>query len=365
MSHVSPAPTSPVTSAAYADEAARWEAVKARDENADGRFWFSVATTGVYCYPSCAARRPKRQNVGFHDSPQAAERAGFRPCKRCRPDLPPRRVRHARAVAQACRTIETAERAPTLDELAAEAGLSPFHFQRRFKAIVGVTPKQYASEHRARRLRRELGRGASVTDALYQAGYNSSGRFYAQSDGLLGMKPSTFARGGRGERIRWDIAESALGLALIAATSRGVCAVLLGDDRAELARDLGMRFPSATLERAEPGSEYSEWIARAVAMLDAPREAQELPLDVAGTAFQRQVWDALRRIPPGETTTYAEVAKRIGRPRAVRAVGAAIGANPVAVAIPCHRVIGSDGSLRGYRWGVERKRALLDREAEE
>jgi AraC family transcriptional regulator of adaptative response/methylated-DNA-[protein]-cysteine methyltransferase len=349
----------------YSGDRARWDAVKARDERADGRFWFSVATTGVYCYPSCAARRPRRENVEFHDSRAEAESSGFRACKRCRPDLPPRRARHAEAVARACRTIESAEQAPSLKELADAAGLSPYHFQRRFKEIAGVTPKQYATAYRAQRVRQGLTNGTSVTDAMYDAGYNSSGRFYEQSSAMLGMKPSVFAEGGRGEVIRWDATPSSLGQVLVAATGKGVCAILLGDARDELLEDLTARFPRATLERAERGSDFSAWVTRALTLIETPGRKTELPLDVAGTAFQRQVWAALREIPAGATTTYRDVAKRLGRPKAVRAVGAAIAANPVAVAIPCHRVIGSDGSLRGYRWGIERKRALLDREAQE
>lgn len=348
----------------YADDDARWQAVQARDEAADGHFWLSVATTGVYCYPSCAARHPLRRNVAFHDSRDAAERAGFRACKRCRPDLPPRRVRHAEAIARACRMIEERDEAPSLKDLAHAAGLSPHYFQRRFKAIVGVSPKQYASAFRAQRVRRALGNGASVTDVIYDAGFNSSARFYESSRELLGMKPSTFAKGGKGEIIRWDVAESWLGPVLVAATGRGICAVLFGESTEELQRSLAARFPRASYERAEPGSEFSGWLARTLALIEAPDQAIELPLDVRGTAFQRQVWDALRRIPAGETTTYQTVAKGIGRPKAVRAVASAIAANPVAIAIPCHRVVASNGTLAGYRWGLERKAALLRKEAQ-
>ena len=354
-----------VAAETYADVDSHWEAVKARDEGADGHFWFAVVTTGVYCYPSCAARRPRRENVRFYDSREQAGRAGFRPCKRCRSNLPPRRVRHAEAVACACRMIENAEQAPSLKELADAAGLSPHYFQRRFKEIAGVTPKQYATAYRAQRVRQELSNGTSVTDAMYDAGYNSSGRFYEQSSAMLGMKPRVFAEGGRGEVVRWDIAASSLGQVLVAATARGVCAILLGDARDELLEDLTARFPRATLERAERGSDFSAWVTRALTLIETPGRKTDLPLDLAGTAFQRQVWATLRQIPAGQTTTYRDIAKRLGKPKAVRAVGAAIAANPVAVAIPCHRVIGSDGSLRGYRWGIERKQALLDREAQE
>lgn len=347
------------------DENARWETVKSRDEAADGHFWFSVATTGVYCYPSCAARRPLRRNVEFHDSRDEAERAGFRACKRCRPDLPPRRVRHAEAVARACRMIEEADEPPSLQELADAAELSPHYFQRRFKALVGVTPKQYAIAFRAQRIRHELGNGASVTDAIYDAGFNSTARFYEQSRELLGMTPRTFAKGGADELIRWDVAESWLGPVLVAATELGICAILFGDNDDKLRADLADRFPRAALERAEPGSAYSGWLTRALTLIEAPNGDLDLPLDVAGTAFQHRVWAALREIPAGETTTYRAVAERIGRPQSARAVAGACAANPVAIAIPCHRVIASDGSLSGYRWGVERKAALLRKEAQE
>jgi len=354
-----------LTTNSYSQPEARWRAVLDRDSRADGQFWFSVATTGVYCYPSCPARRPRRTNVAYHDSAAAAERAGFRPCKRCRPDLPPRPARHAQAVSAACRTIETAERSPPLRQLADAAGLSPHHFHRVFKQITGVTPKQYATAHRAERVRQGLSAGKSVTDSIYDAGYASSSRFYASAAGDLGMKPSTFAKGGAGERIRWEVAESAVGPTLVAATERGVCAILFGASRAAVFGELKSRFPCAQLEPAEPNSEFAGWVARAMALIDDPHRAADLPIDVAGTAFQRRVWAVLRQIPPGATTTYSELAKQIGRPKAARAVAGACAANPVAVAIPCHRVLASDGSLSGYRWGKQRKQALLDRESEQ
>ena len=358
-------PNSQVAASAgcYANDKGRWEAVKARDEGAVGQFWFSVATTGVYCYPSCAARRPRREHVAFYDSREAAEQAGFRPCKRCRPDLPPRRVRHAEAVAQTCRIIEAAEKEPTLEELAAAVGLSLHYFHRRFKEIAGVTPKQYAAAHRAQRVQQELRDGDSVTEAIYGAGYSSSSRFYEKSRALLGMNPSTYAGGGRGEIIRWEVAESWLGSVLVGATARGICAILFGEDRDALTADLATRFPHATLEEADIDSDFSHWVARTIAFIDAPECGLDLPLDVAGTAFQQRVWAALRAVPAGVTTTYGEVARSIGEPRAARAVARACAANPVAVAIPCHRVLSSDGSLSGYRWGTERKQALLDKEA--
>ena len=261
--------------------------------------------------------------------------------------------------------IEEAEREPSLKELAAMAGLSPHHFQRRFKELAGVTPKQYASAHRTRRLRGALSKGGSVTKAIYDAGYNSATRLYEQSAAVLGMAPRVFAKGGAGEHIRWDVAPSWLGPVLIAATERGICAILLGETEETLFADLAARFSRATLERADEGSEFSAWLARALELIERPDRPVDLPLDVAGTAFQRRVWEALREIPPGETTTYRAVAERIGRPRAVRAVAGACASNPAAIAIPCHRVLASDGSLSGYRWGTDRKQALLRKEAQE
>jgi len=353
--------------ATYADDDARWRAVVARDEAAEGSFWFSVATTGVYCYPSCAARRPRRENVRFHATRADAERAGFRPCKRCRPDLPPRRVRRAEAVERACRAIERAlesgDQQPTLAALAADAGLSPHHFHRVFKAVAGVTPRAYAAARRAQRVRRGLRDGEGVTAAIHGAGYGSASRFYEQSDALLGMRPGAFAAGGAGVTVRWAVAPCWLGSVLVGATERGVAAILLGDGRGALARELRERLPRATLVEAERDSELARAVERVVALIEAPASGHALPLDVAGTAFQRRVWTALRQLPAGTTTTYGELARALGRPRASRAVARACAANPVAVAIPCHRVVAADGSPGGYRWGVDRKRALLEREA--
>jgi AraC family transcriptional regulator, regulatory protein of adaptative response / methylated-DNA-[protein]-cysteine methyltransferase len=347
----------------YGDRASRWAAVERRDARADGSFFFSVATTGVYCYPSCAARTPRPDNVAYHDTREQAQKAGFRPCKRCRPELPPKRERLGAAVTAACRLIEEAPRALKPAELAAQLGVGTRALQRHFKALTGITLKQYAMAHRARRVRDELAGKRSVTAAVYEAGYGSASRFYENSQALLGMPPASYARGGLGQTIRWDVAPSSLGLVLVAATERGVCALLFGASRRRLAADLATRFPRATLQQAEAGSDFSRWIDAALGQIEAPRAELGLPLDIVGTAFQQRVWQALRQIPPGRTTTYGEIAKRIGHPRAVRAVGAACGANPVAVLIPCHRVLAADGSLGGYRWGEKRKRALLAREA--
>lgn len=339
----------------------RWAAVAARDAGADGQFFYSVKTTGVYCRPACAARTARPQNVEFHATAADAERAGFRPCKRCKPDQLPLAEQHAATIAQLCRLIESADQAPTLEELASHAGLSTFHLHRVFKAITGVTPKQYAGAHRTNRIKAELIRSSTVTEAIYGAGYNSNGRFYEQSNEVLGMTPSAYRAGGANTEIRFAIGECSLGSILVAASERGVCAILIGDDPEALARDLQDRFPRAHLIGGD--ADFELLVAKVVGFVEAPALGLDLPLDVRGTAFQQRVWQALREIPAGKTTSYTEIARRIGAPSAVRAVGGAIAANPLAVAIPCHRVIRTDGSLCGYRWGVERKLALIEREA--
>ncbi len=342
------------------DDEARLAAVRRRDAAADGAFLYSVATTGVYCHPSCAARPALRCNIAFHADRQDAERAGFRPCKRCRPDLPPRSAREAALVAAACRTVEAAEDAPSLAALAAAAGISPHHFHRMFRRVAGVTPKAYHAAHRQARVQAGLVAGSGVTEAIYDAGFNSSGRFYAAADAMLGMTASRYRAGGPGETIRHAAGRCSLGSVLVAATGRGVCAILLGDDAAALRADLHARFPKATLEDAGPDA---DWLARVVALVDHPGGGTAaLPLDIRGTVFQRRVWEVLRAIPPGETLSYAAVAAQLGQPGAVRAVAGACAANALAVAVPCHRVVASTGALAGYRWGVERKRALLARE---
>ena len=343
------------------DQRARWAAVRARDASADGTFVYSVKTTGVYCRPSCAARPARPENVAFHDTPAAAERAGFRACKRCKPDQPPLAERQAAQIAELCRLIERSEQVPTLDELASHAGLSAFHVHRMFKAVTGVTPRAYAAAHRARRVRGELESRGTVTEAIYGAGYSSSARFYEQSTALLGMTPSRYRAGGTDLEIRFAIGACTLGAILVAATGRGVCAILRGDDPDALAHDLERRFPRARLVGADP--EFEQLVAQVVGLVEQPRLGTKLPLDIRGTAFQQRVWKALSRIPAGKTASYAQIATRIGAPRAVRAVAQACAANALAVAIPCHRVVRTDGDVSGYRWGVERKRALLDREA--
>jgi AraC family transcriptional regulator, regulatory protein of adaptative response / methylated-DNA-[protein]-cysteine methyltransferase len=339
----------------------KWAAVQRRDREADGAFYYSVKSTGVYCRPSCGSRQALRENVAFHDSCAEAERAGFRPCKRCRPDEAAQGARQAAVVARACRTIEACEQVPSLDELAADAGISRFHFHRVFRSMTGMTPRAYASAQRARRVREELPRSGTVTEAIYEAGFNSGGRFYEKAGEMLGMKPGSFREGGRGARILFAVGECSLGSILVAATERGVCAILMGDEPEALVRDLQDRFPAAELTGGN--AEFEHTVARVVSFVEAPRLGLDLPLDVRGTAFQQRVWEALRSVPAGETVSYRQIAERIGAPKAVRAVAQACGANALAVAIPCHRVVRRDGAISGYRWGVERKRALLDREA--
>ncbi|WP_342149398.1 bifunctional DNA-binding transcriptional regulator/O6-methylguanine-DNA methyltransferase Ada [Methylorubrum sp. SB2] len=342
------------------DEDARWTALTVRDPRADGRFVYAVRTTGVYCRPSCSARRPNRANVSFHASCTEAEAAGFRPCLRCRPNGPSRAEQQAEAVARACRLIEESETTPSLDALAGAVGLSPFHFHRVFRDVTGITPKAYAAARRAERVAVGLRAADSVTQAVYEAGYNAPSRFYAGATERLGMTPTAYRKGGLGARIRFAVAPCALGRVLVAASERGVCAILLGDDSEGLTRELRQRFPGADLS---PGDEaFAGWVAQVVGLIEAPGRGLDLPLDIGGTAFQQRVWAALRAIPLGTTATYADIARAIGAPTAMRAVAMACGANRLAVAIPCHRVVRSDGALSGYRWGVARKRALLTRE---
>lgn len=362
-------PTRPATrSAQTAQQAAltqadpRWAAVLARSAAADGSFWYSVVSTGVYCRPSCAARTPRPENVRFHASCADAETAGFRPCQRCKPLQPSALAHHAELVTQACRILE-AEGATPLGTLAARVGLSSSHLHRIFKQATGLTPKAYAAAQREQRVRSALGQATdSVTDAIYEAGYQSSSRFYEKSAQVLGMTPTRYRAGGAAQRIRFAVGQCSLGAILVAHSGQGLCAILLGDDPDALVRDLQDRFAQAQLVGGD--ADYEALVAQVVAFVEAPGLGLALPLDVQGTAFQQRVWQALRSIPPGQTASYAEIAARIGAPAATRAVAQACGANALAVAIPCHRVVRSDGALSGYRWGVERKRALLQREAD-
>lgn len=339
----------------------RWTAIQARDPAADGKFVFAVKTTGVYCRPSSPSRRPRPENVEFFDSAEAAQAAGYRPSRRVGADRTSVAAQHAERVSEACRHIETSDAAPTLKDLAQRAGMSTFHFHRVFKALTGLTPKTYSAAQRARKIRSQIIGKESITDAIYDAGFNSNSRFYETSDHMLGMRPKDYRAGGANIDIRFAIGECSLGSILVAQSERGVCAILMGDDPDLLARDLQDRFPRANLVGGDVG--FEELVAKVVGFVEAPALGLGLPLDVRGTAFQERVWQALRAIPVGTTATYTEIAQRIGQPHAARAVAQACGANPLAVAIPCHRVVRSDGGLSGYRWGVERKHSLLDREA--
>ncbi len=338
----------------------RWAAILARDPKADGLFVYGVKTTGVYCRPSSTARRPRRENVEYFDTPAQAEAAGYRANKRAAADRTQVAAHHAQLVADACRHIEQAPTAPRLDALAAQAGLSAFHFHRVFKAVTGLTPKGYASAHRSSKVRAGLKGDHSVTQALYDAGFNSSSRFYESASQVLGMKPLDYKAGGANNAILFAVGQCSLGAILVAHSGRGVCAILLGDDPDSLVRDLQDQFPKAELIGADPG--FEQVVAQVVGFVEAPGLGLDLPLDLRGTAFQERVWQALRDIPLGSTASYAEIAERIGAPKSFRAVAQACGANRLAVAIPCHRVVRSDGELSGYRWGVERKRQLLKRE---
>ncbi len=345
----------------YLTDEQRWAAVVSRDRHADDQFYYSVATTGVYCRPSCGSRQPRKENVQFHLTTEAAEKAGFRPCKRCRPSDPEASALRVSAIEEACRTLEAAQEPPDLDQVAAGAGMSRFHFQRVFKEVTGTTPRAYFAECRRKRVQAELERAKTVTEAIYGAGFNSNGRFYAQSNQMLGMTPKAFRSRGDRATIRFAVGECSLGSILVAATTNGICSILLGDDPDRLAQILQKRFSAAELVGGD--RQFEQWMATVIGFIDHPAQGLNLPLDLQGTAFQQRVWRALSEIPAGSTASYEEIAKRIGAPKSVRAVAAACAANSVAVAIPCHRVVRKDGGLSGYRWGVERKLALLQREA--
>lgn len=340
-----------------------WQAVTQRDDRYDAKFVFAVRSTGVYCRPSCPARRPDRRYVQFYPDGEIAEQHGFRPCKRCHPNSVPSTEADLAMIKQACTFIaENTDASLTLATLGRQVGLSPAHFQRRFKAVMGSTPAHYVKARRTERLKVALRDGQEVTDALYAAGYQSSNGLYRDAAATLGMTPSAYRRHGAGLAIRYSVAPCALGFLLLAATDRGVCNVRLGDDAATLAAELTAEYAAAQCERDDAG--LRPWIEAVVQQIDGRRATMDLPLDVAATAFQMQVWQALRAIPYGSTRSYQAIANQIERPGAVRAVGQACGANPVAIVVPCHRVVRSDGELGGYRWGIERKRALLAKERE-
>lgn len=346
------------TPPSFTTETERWRAVQRRDACAEGVFLYGVKTTGIYCQPTCSARLPNRENVVFFAHRDDAEAAGFRPCKRCTPDAAPPGAARSAMIVRACQLIEKAEEAPALGDLAAAVGLSPSHFHRLFKASVGVTPKRYATALRDRRLKEQLATGVSVTTAIYDAGFNSSSRFYEGATERLGMRATHYRNGATGLFIRYALAESWLGWLIVGATERGVCAIEFGESAALLIDMLRERFPNAELQLDDTDS----WLAQVLDVVETPGKVLELPLEIQGTAFQQQVWRALQTIPNGETRSYTEVAEMVGRPAAVRAVARACASNKVAVAIPCHRVVRSDGELSGYRWGIERKRKLLERE---
>ncbi len=339
----------------------RWASVVARDKRADGTFWYSVATTGIYCRPSCPSRPANPKNVRLHDSVAAAEAAGFRACRRCNPGGLSIEAANAAIVIKACRLMDDAAEPLSLAQLAESVELSPQYFHRIFKKATGLTPKAYAAAGRAARLRVGLAKAATVTEAFHEAGFGSNGRFYEASTSVLGMSPTHFRSGGAHEVLTFAVGQCSLGAILVASSAKGVAAILLGDDPGELLHDLEDRFPKAQLVGADAA--YEQLVAQVVGLVEAPARGLALPLDVRGTAFQQRVWLALREIPAGETATYSSIAEKLGSPKSVRAVAGACAANAIAVAIPCHRVVRHDGGLSGYRWGVERKRELILRES--
>jgi AraC family transcriptional regulator of adaptative response/methylated-DNA-[protein]-cysteine methyltransferase len=334
-----------------------WDALCAHDMSQDGQWFYSVKTTGVYCRPGCASRRPLRKNVAFFETTEAAETAGFRPCKRCRPNESSQAGRHVAAVERACALIRGRDALPSLDELASAAGISRYHFHRVFKQITGATPREWGKAHRLDRFAARLDAGEPVAEAVYAAGFGASSRAYEAAPLGLGMTPSARRHGGRGETIRFTTVKTAVGWALVAATERGICMTALGDDKAPLESELRRRFPAALIWPAD--DKLQRWAERIVQFVTDPAEQPDLPLDIRGTAFQARVWRALQKVPPGKTATYTQIAAALGQPKAVRAVAAACAANKLALLVPCHRIVRRDGDLAGYRWGVERKRALL------
>ncbi|MDX6041076.1 bifunctional DNA-binding transcriptional regulator/O6-methylguanine-DNA methyltransferase Ada [Scandinavium lactucae] len=340
----------------------RWQAVLDRDAHADGQFVFAVLTTGIFCRPSCRARHALRQNVRFYADASAAQAAGFRPCKRCQPDKADPQQQRIDKVTEACRLLEQ-ERTLTLDELAQAVAVSPYHFHRLFKSVAGMTPRAWQQAWRARKLRETLAASETVTNAVLAAGFPASSSYYRQADSTLGMTARQYRRGGDTQRVRFTLQSCVLGRCLVAASSRGICAVLPGDSDAALIAELAQIFPNAQREEADHA--FQQQVAQVIALLDGRRSTLQLPLDIRGTAFQQQVWQALRDIPAGETRSYQQVADSIHKPNAARAVANACAANTLALVIPCHRVVRQSGALSGYRWGEARKAELLKREAKQ
>ena len=339
----------------------RWDAIINRRNEAEHEFLYAVRTTGIYCRPTCSSRKPRRENVEFFDSSSDAELAGYRACKRCKPNCPATEDRRTALVRHACRRIEACQEIPSLQQLADEAGLSPSRFHRVFRHVAGVTPKQFAAAVQTRRVQDGLLNGESVTSAVFAAGFNSGSRFYEKSARLLGMQPSAYSAGAADQHICFAVTETQLGCMLVAATRVGVCSIAFADTPGQLEEELRGRFPNASI--SEGDAAFQAWISEVADRIDTQPSFSDLPLDIQGTAFMRRVWSSLQEIPVGQTRTYLEVAEAIGNPTAVRAVASACAKNPVAVVIPCHRVVRSDGGLGGYRWGLSRKRELLDRES--
>jgi len=341
----------------------RWQAVETRDNRADEQFVFAVKTTGICCRPSCSARHPLRKNVLFFENVAAAVDAGFRPCKRCQPDKPAPEQQRIDRITEACRILEASSEPIVLAELAARVAMSPFHFHRLFKQVTGLTPHAWQKALRAKRLREQLNEGEGVTRAVFEAGYQSGSNFYQQANEVLGMTAKQYRRGGARATIQFVVGSCRLGEFLVAQSERGICAILLGNDAQSLIHELETLFPNSSLDVGDES--FAERVAQVVSALEHPGQQVALPLDIQGTAFQQQVWQALRQIPAGQTASYSDIAQRIGKPQAVRAVAGACAANKLAVVIPCHRVVRNDGALSGYRWGVDRKRQLLEIEAKQ
>ncbi len=346
---------------AIPSETESWDAVLKKDFSRDGQFYFAVKTTGIYCRPSCPSRTPKRANVSFYSTTAAAREAGFRACLRCAPDGLSKRQQQTQAILQACRAIEDQTERISLNDLAEKVGLSPHHFHRLFKDVTGVTPHDYFKARQIAQIGESIKNSTSVTEAIYDAGFSSSGRFYENTDAMLGMTPKAYKASGEGEHIRAGVKQSALGLVLVAATNKGICTIEFGQDAQQLMQTLRERFRNAVIVAQD--AQFDSWLTTILSHLTLPKKALALPLDIRGTAFQQQVWNALQEIPLGSTVSYAQVANRIGKPKAVRAVATACASNVIALAIPCHRVVRGNGELSGYRWGVERKRQLLEQES--